>query len=255
MKIHSIFFILVFLSCNNQQKTSENKVQIDTIINSIETQNNDHSKYYTTKDTIIILTEVGYTLQYPKYKFNEIIDNHSEFFNEIQLEPDNAYQCNNDDFGSESGKDVYYILYSYFLKQRNGIEEYAGQRKKIIDIYLNINRLFQQLNYGGTFFGHQISRILGYAEYSVYLLKENNDAKLKSYNINKQKSLYLKSLRQLIDDEIKIDNITLGHKEKVKRAKDLNIIVDDLDKQITDVFYLRIAQEFHYRYYIYYSEY
>lgn len=73
----------------------------------------------------------------------------------------------------------------------------------------------------------------------------------KTYDITKQKELYIKSLRQLIDDESKIDNETLG-KEKAERNKELNKIVDDLNKLITDNFYLRRTQEFHYRHYEYY---
>ena len=38
-------------------------------------------------------------------------------------------------------------------------------------------------------------------------------------------------------------------KEKAKRMKELNKIVDNLDKLITDIFYLRKAQAFHYKYY------
>ncbi|MBL0153394.1 MAG: hypothetical protein IPP93_07885 [Chitinophagaceae bacterium] len=59
--------------------------------------------------------------------------------------------------------------------------------------------------YGGTYFTHQWGRILGYAEYSVYLLPKKASDIRKSYDITKQKELYIKSLRQLIDDESKID--------------------------------------------------
>lgn len=142
-------------------------------------------------------------------------------------------------------------MYAYFLKQRNGVTEFAQQRQKLIDIYSNINSLFGHFEYGGTYFGHQSSRILGYAEYSIYLLPKTKDDISKTYNITTQKELYVKSLRQLIEDESKIDFNTLGQ-EKIERTKKLNKIVDELDKLITDNFYLRRAQEFHYGYYEYY---
>jgi hypothetical protein len=73
----------------------------------------------------------------------------------------------------------------------------------------------------------------------------------KTYDITIQKELYITSLRQLIEDENKIDFNTLGQ-EKIERTKKLNKIVDELDNLITDNFYLRRAQEFQYGHYEYY---
>src|SRR5439155_10350432 len=116
---------------------------------------------------------------------------------------------------------------------KNGIDKYAERRKKLISIYSNINSLFGYFEYGGTYFGHQYSRILGYAEYSIYLYSQSKDHFEKTYDIAKQKEFYIEFLRQLIGDESKIDNKTLGQK-KIERNKELNKIVDDLDKLITD---------------------
>lgn len=73
----------------------------------------------------------------------------------------------------------------------------------------------------------------------------------KTYKIDRQKSLFIKSLRQLIDDENEIDFNTL-EKDKSDRVKKLNTIIDELDILITDLFYLRRAQEFQYVNYEYY---
>ena len=58
-------------------------------------------------------------------------------------------------------------------------------------------------------------------------------------------------MRQLIEDENEIDFKTLGI-DKIKRIQKLNKIVDELDKLITDNFYLRRTQEFQYGHYEYY---
>lgn len=248
--IYILTISIAFLSCNNQP----NKVEIENVA-EIETQTNkfNNSKYYTNQDTIFIATEIGDTLKYAKNDFNNIVDKHTEFFEEYPKNPDQAYFNDNDkeEFGSEVGQDNYYVLYAYFLKQKNGLKEFAQQRQKLIDIYSNINSLFGHFEYGGTYFGHQSSRILGYAEYSIYLLPKNNENIFKTYDITKQKELYIKSLRQLIEDENKIDFNTLGQ-EKIERTNKLNKIVDELDKLITDNFYLRRAQEFQYDHYEYY---
>jgi hypothetical protein len=184
---------------------------------------------------------------FSKQEYDAVIDKHPEFFEEFPNDPDALYSNNKDvNFNSEQGQDNYYAVYAYFLKQKNGVEKYAAQRKKLIDIFRNINHLFGMFQYGGTYFGHQHTRILGYAEYSVHILAIARIEK--TYNISKQKELYIRSLRQLIDDESKIDFESMG-KEKIERTKELNKIVDELDKLITDIFFLRQAQEFQYEYY------
>ncbi|WP_031457362.1 hypothetical protein [Flavobacterium chungangense] len=245
-----LIFIFGFLSCKNQPK------QVEKITNAkrkTAIKKNINSNYYTQKDTILITTEIGDTLKYTKSDFNKIINEHPELIQEFPTNPDILYYnfVNSVDFGSEQGQDVYFILYAHFLKQKNGIEKYTHQRKKLIEIYSMINSLFGHFQYGGTYFGHQKMRILGYAEYSIYLLpKENNEIE-KTYDITKQKELYIKSLRQLIKDESEIDFETLGQ-EKIERNKKLNEIVDKLNTLISDNFYLRRAQDFHYGHYEYY---
>ena len=207
------------------------------------------SAYHTTQDTVLIATYFGDTLKYSKEEFNMIVDNNPVLLTDWLSAPDQTYHCYADDmrFLSEAGQDEYYVLYAYFLQQSNGIEEYAQQRKTLIEVFDNINSLFAHMNHGGTYFGHQSYRILGYVEYSIYLLKENVFYEI--YDITKQKALYIKSLRQLIDDKMEVDDVFFSKEAKKERRKDFNEYVDELDKLITDIFYLKRAQEFHYRHY------
>jgi hypothetical protein len=250
MKIYILIITIGLLSCNNQQKQLDNS-SVNTVDNKISKV--DISKYITHLDTILIATEIGDTLKYTKTEFNKIVNTHPEFFEEYPANPDQTYFKNNDkeEFSSEFGQDTYFALYAYFLKQKNGVEKYAHQRQKLINIYSNINSLFKQFENAGTYFEHQKMRILGYAEYSIYLLPKAKKDISKTYSIKKQKEHYIKSLRQLIEDESKIDFKTLGI-DKIKRIQKLNKIVDELDKLITDNFYLRRTQEFQYGHYEYY---
>lgn len=242
---NSIYLLAFFLSLSCSKQIKEVKT---TTSNDKKTTANKTPS--TKQDTILITTELLDTLKYSKNDFKNIIDKHPEFSEQYPENPDQTYFNGNDKekFGSEAGQDTYYILYAYFLKQKNGGKKFSTQRQKLIDIYSNINSLFGHFEYGGTYFGHQSTRILGYAEYSIYLMPKNKDDIYKTYDITKQKELYIKSLRQLIEDESKIDFNTLG-KEKVERNEMLNKIVDELDKLITDNFYLRRAQEFQYGHY------
>jgi hypothetical protein len=243
---------LTFFSCSSPTKPADIKSNSVTITNP-RTTKADNSKYYTSKETVLIATEIGDTLKYSKADFNDIIDKHPEFFSDNVQDPDPTYYCAayKHGFNSEAGQDEYYMLYAYFLKQKNGIDKYADRRQKLIDIYADINSLYQRFQHGGTYFGHQGARILGYAEFSVCLYKSYENDLSKTYDISKQKRLYIQSLRQLIDDELRVDGETL-EREKKKRKQELNTTVDNIDKAITDNFYLRRAQEFQYEHYQYY---
>ena len=174
MRIWHYIIFLTALGCNNQPQKPEQRNSTDSII---QANKQNLSRYYITQDTILITTETDDTLRYTKAEFNNIIDNHPKLFEQHPDDPDKIYYnfADKDEFGSEAGQDNFYILYAWFLKQRNGVEKYGPQRKNIISIYSNLNSLFAHLQYGGTYFGHQRRRIPGYAEYSIYLLPKNKE--------------------------------------------------------------------------------
>lgn len=252
MSMHIIYLLLITLvlsSCDTLTKQTHSKPFTDS---STALKKNDHSKYYTKSDTVLIIIEAGDTVRYAKSDFNTIVNTHAEFFEEYPDNPDQTYANRPAaTFLSEAAKDDYYLLYAYFLQQRNGVTAFFLERQKLIDIFSNINNLFRNFQYGGTYFVHQSRRILGYAEYSVYLIPKTQEGINKTYDITKQKELYIKSLRQLINDESNIDYITLGP-ERISRKQKLNTLVDSLDRLITDNFYLRRAQAFQYKHYEYY---
>lgn len=264
---NSIFILLslLIISCNkneNSEKISETKDSLNSKENiffqiatskeeesEIQKTKNLNSKYHTTLDTVNIFSGNGSEIKFEKNKFNKIIDSHPEFFDEIIQSPDINYRNSGLGFSSEAGQDTYYTLYAYFLKQRNGIQKNTKHRKKLIKIYSNINSLFGYIAYGGTYFGHQQSRLVADAEYAVYLNPaDNNENSKDQYDVSEQKKLYIQSLRQIIEDEVKIDPEATGQ-EKVERIKKMNVLVNELDHLITNLFYLRCAQHFHYEHY------
>jgi len=241
MKIIFYLCLPVIVSCNKLRKQPviisqvDTTMQIDTTTPVSTNVQPGHSKYYTTKDIVIPL-EPGDTCVYTKEEFNHIVDTHPEFFEDEMVHPDLAYNCaDKEGFNSEAGQDGYYVLYAYFLKQKNGIGKYAERRKKLITIYENINEIFANIQHGGTYFGHQSWRIRGYAEYAVSIYKYNEKSIDRPYDISEEKGLYIKSLRLLA-----------GH------DKERNKFVNKINAAITDVFYLQRAQEFQYSNYEYY---
>ena len=242
--------LLLIVGCTNHPRENNTVINTDST-NKVSGKKTDNSKYYTIKDSIRIPND-GDTITYSKEEFNQLIDEHSELVNDQPRDPDLLYYTVGDgqQFGSELGKDEYYILYAYFLRQKNAEEKYNELRNNMTGIYSNINSLFAYFKHGGTYFGHQNSRIAGYVEYAVYRHSQYPAGYEKTYDISKQKQLYINSLRQLVTDEISID-LETPKQEKPERTKELNKIVDNIDKLITNNFYLRNAQAFQYDHYQY----
>jgi hypothetical protein len=245
--------ILSIFACTNPAKEADNLSSIDSSGYDVVNKQISRPAYHTTKDTLLITTQSGDTLTYSRKEFNEMVDDHPELYrNDVQApDPTYYFAANKNGFGSEAGQDSYYILYAYFLQQKNGIDKYAERRKNLLTVFSNINALYQRVQHGGTYFGHQASRILAYAEFSVYLYRKYEDHLSKTYDISKQKALYIQSLRQLVADEVQNDE-EIPAPEKTGSRKELNAIIDSIDKAITDNFSLRRAQEFQHNHYQYY---
>ncbi|MGE8292361.1 MAG: hypothetical protein ACN6ON_11800, partial [Sphingobacterium sp.] len=132
-----------------------------------------------------------------------------------------------------------------------GQQKYAAQRKRIFHLFSKVNELFTFIEQGGTYFGHQQKRLLAEVEYAIYLMPKDKSELRKTYDINKQKQLYIQGLRQLVADEV-ANNEGIEPQRKSSQIKLLNKIVDDINLLITDNFLLRRAQNFQSNYYEYY---
>lgn len=262
--IRKILLISLFaiLSCSipdsqSKEAASEQKDTTTLISKPIE-----RIKYHLKQDSLFIPSVFGDTLRYGKEDFNTIVDYFPELTDDITTEPDETYfrsgiwkdiiksdgTKEHLTFGSENGRDEFYVLYSWFLKSKNGEEKFKERREKLIQIYSAINNFSSYLESGGTYFGHMQKRILAYAEYSVCLFSDYKEYFIKSYDISKQREIFIKSLRQQILDESSI-NLDFQGEKKIERDVELNKIVDSIEKFISDYFYLKQAQEFLYRYY------
>jgi hypothetical protein len=259
-----IFYLAIILLCSCKRKQPNVKIiattdTLSTVTNTaIELPKNklERVKYHTDKDSVYISSTAKDTLKFSKDEFNDIVDNFPELTSKNLLPPDSAYYAKiwvdvvdskgdkqHISFGSEAGRDNYYIVYAYFLKQKNGIAKYALRRKKLLEMYRTLNSIFGNLNHGGTYFGHKYRRIEGYAEFSVYWFKHYEDYFDRSYDISKQKAYYIGGLKQLIVDEVRNDE-SIGLKEKAEEQENLCKKVDELNRLITDNFYLRMAKSF-----------
>lgn len=244
--IYIVLFALVVLGC---KRPAENE-KLNTI--GVLPLNPDSSQkfHYTTLDTILISSHPERTLKYTEEDFNNLVDAHEEFFREDPLYPDVAYDSRNEsaDFESEAGQDQYYLLYAHFLKERTGTDKFVDERSNLNEIYSIINSIFQQLQNGGTFFGHLDLRIPAYTEYAVYQLSIEEDEVISLVDFTQQKELYIQSLRLLIADRMTASPNTYGS-NNMARKLELERKIDNLGELITDAFYLHRARDFQSLYY------
>ena len=234
-----IFFAFIISSCHHTDKTNNNKddSKQDSIYN-----------FLFNKDSIIINIVEEDTIVLSKRDLVFLKQNYPEFFdNKLPVAPDTLYDqikrppkdtiFNN--FSSEVGQDYFYILYSYFLSIRNGIDKYKMQREKLVDIFETINNIHEKLSGVGTYYGHMSSRIHGYAEYFVSMFPsiENN------FTNDKEKQLFIQSLKQNVADGIK-ERKDLTDEEKKEMQAELYKWIENLSKEIDSFFYLKMAKEF-----------
>jgi len=194
-------------------------------------------------DSVLLDSATNYKIT--TSELNILLKRHPELNDEYVKSPDIDYYKQKDlDFNSEIGRDNYYLIYAYFLKAKNGNKKFQGEREILIKIYNYINSIYDYLNDGGTYYNHQCSRIPAFAENAINS-GINNDYYIKTYNISKQKQLYLQSIKQLITDE-QNSNFDLDETKKPELKRKLFKTVDDMSGLITNTFYLKMAQEFQY---------
>jgi len=236
-----LLFILILLpACIHRGAKS-------TAINKVDSSINNDTIFKGDRDTVIIDSEQNYKLT--KHDLRELYKNEPTFkFHDGSYPdaPEIAYNIRQvPDFGSESGQDLYYAIYAHFLKKLYPYKKSTVRRQTLIKMYRDINSIFGRLAHGGTYFGHQYTRILADAEYSISLGDYRDCDDEKQYDISKQKQLYLNALKQQIIDELN-SNLDFPDKERLQEKKELFETVKELDDLITDYFYLKSARTFQY---------
>lgn len=226
--IFASFVLLLFCFCSNKTNYAVNNDSIDS------------------NDSVKIEID-SFCLIYDKNIFETIKDSFpqlSKLEKGIIESPDDTYKkypvyINDYTFDSEAGQDEFYLLYAHFLRKRNG-DKYSKVRDNLINIYREINSLFGSLEIIGNYFGHQYVRIVGYAEYDIYLYSPDNKNKQVENNFVVTKRRYLKSLENKVLEDADYYEST-DRQEIIQKS---HIFIDNLNSLITDEFYLSKAIEF-----------
>lgn len=241
--MNKLFFLFIFIYLLFSCKKQSDAVKQDIISsNDSVTISVDDVNYTYTKEEFRIITD-----SFPQLsKKGRIIEN-----------PDIVYTTHpvfvsNYTFGSEAGQDHFYILYAYFLKQENG-DKYDKERQDLTKIYRAINDFYALINRGGTYFGHQYNRILGYVEYDIYKFI-NDSTRYDIRKLEKEKKHFTDRLKKISDRFLDHEIMLYGEKSLQDEKEELEKILDDINKLITSGFYLKKARDFRRDYYNYEME-
>ncbi len=207
----------------------------------------DYSEFYMKEDSVLLPNPSGYTFRVYQNEVNHMVDSFPELFQEQMLKPseasDHAWKRNI--VKCMADEDQFYIQYYYLMRKRNGEGFWTEPREKLQIILMLLNDLSLCEAISGTYHGHDISRILAKTEYEIYLLKDNPRLLLDHYNMSRQIHLYIETLRQWVRDE---NNFQIDYEgaERIKREKEYLVIVDKLERAISNGYYLNHARDYFY---------
>lgn len=194
-------------------------------------------------DSIVLLQTDENTIYIKQNDLNDIISKHPEFLDIGYSSPDILYNVNPIDFESEVGQDDYFLFYAYFLKEKHQTKKDNINRKKFIEIYNSLNRIFSLIDNGGTGFAHLYMRLYGYAEFSLLNYNHNVQFNEVSVNYSEQKKFFIESLKLIAFNRLENEwNYTKKEKQQIKN--EIKQLITKINNQITDSYLLNETQKF-----------
>ncbi len=145
----------------------------------------------------------------------------------------------------ETCLDSLYKDYAYNVRSKLAPND--SLRNNLTGLFQNVNRLYSLLNYGGTFFAHQETRLIAEVEYSIYRI-DNQEVSEHDFVIDKKK--FLEALVDRVQD-IESKNVynqidTLDSRERIKEIEQK---IDFFQKKIKSKSVLKEVVRFENLYY------
>lgn len=168
--------------------------------------------------------------------------------------PDTAYEIGFKtdgfihNFIGDEGKSLFYLAYAKHLQRINNFELSQNYRSNFIQLFQSINHINQLIDTKIGYFESMQTKLIAYAEFALYDLKDADQTKLSTVDVNKQKKLFIKSIEQ----KVKTKNIELKLSSLPNYAKNQEILKQEIlnvERLITDAYALKSAQIFHYTYF------
>nr|WP_295870598.1 hypothetical protein [uncultured Chitinophaga sp.] len=191
-----------------------------------------------------MLTTVNHdTLRLNKEVYNTVADYFPALISGLYVvHPDVLYLSRTgfaEVFECETGRDYFCEVYYFFTMQRKEAAAQHAVMKQLRQLFTAINTLENRQHCGGTYFAHRDARLSAYAAYAAayYAAYQTNN----QYDISRQKRHYIAMLRQMIADE-KAGWDDCPNSEHPTFAE----LLTDIDKLITNKFYLQQCLTFQY---------
>lgn len=273
-KIVLFLLIILFASCNKQEKTKRERTKKEycqkKIVKPIVVE---PKKVRDSIDCLPVLIddpklekekiELFGWIDYSKNKLDKVEKLFFSDFNQnIVEDPKYLYieNCSKSyinqhgvkvtlDFNGPLGMDEYYVLYAYFLQKKNGEAKYKKEREKLMELYNLIIDVYQSKAVSTTYTFNLSRRMIGCVEYSLQNL-ENYEKGYKDYAFKKEKELYINSLQEYILNEqiyISEEEFPWFDKKEAKISAEKNI--KSLEKSITNYYYLEQLRLFEMQYF------
>jgi hypothetical protein len=207
---------------------------------------------------ILIYKDKYDKMTYKKFDLDSVEKYHPLLVDTTIYSPSHIlYQIDNDEFNKkgistqfkfncEACLDDFYVIYAYFLKRKTQ-NHYPKIKKQLFEAYQQINRYYGHWNNGGTYFGHQSWRIIGYAEFDLYNYIKYQEEEHIEPNYRKHKALFISVLKQRMLDKAKAEPYEFYKDKKTKMLDCINKI----DKSIDNWFVLQKAILFEKQNYVY----
>lgn len=151
-------------------------------------------------------------VEYPFYSLEQIGLNKGDFESDSKLAkletldfrevPEANYHkiADIEKFGSEAGKDYFYMLYALFQAQELNIENDSASINELTRMYYHLNEIDRLLNHNASINGHQIARIPAFAIYDFL-----NQSPLSQACEGQELDAFIKTLQHEIEEAIAYD--------------------------------------------------
>jgi hypothetical protein len=203
---------------------------------------------YTKEKKLRIYTEIGEKMELSKEKYNLIIDKFPELYQFPPLSPETTYRNSplfndssywNDDrlrfYNSEQGQDVYFILYAWFLKKKNGQQKFVKERKTLSDIFYHINYIKCFFSKGGTYYIHLYRTMMAEIEYRIFQISRSDSSFLESTDFQAEKDTLIKSLKKKLFNSTDKDIDSLEKELYTDQTLNLQSILKEIKGEKKDV--------------------
>lgn len=170
-------------------------------------------------------------VEYPFHSLEQIGLNKADFESDAKLAkletlnlneyPEAIYHkvADIDKFGSEAGKNYFFMLYALFQAQKLNIENDSASINGLTRLYYHLNEIDRLLNHNASINGHQIARIPAFAIYDFL-----NQSPLSQACEGQELDAFITNLQHEIEEAIAYDGwYEMGTNEREKWKENLQI--------------------------------